>query len=180
MKLMDRVVAWFSQSGAPWRNYALAEAPRAARRPLKALGMDRLPGQVTPIAAAAIARTKGAARHPLIASSRIIGNLVFSADGRPSGQVRDLAIDKQTGRIAYVLVASGGFFGLAEKYRPLPWAMLNYDVEREGFRAPFAADYLRAAPAFKPDELEDFGAGDAVWRAKMAAQYGPYYTLPFI
>jgi hypothetical protein len=110
----------------------------------------------------------------MISSSRVIGAGVFDADGKSSGEIRDLSIDKTSGQIAYALIAHGGFLGLAEHIFPAPWMLLSYDADLDGYRLPFGKAAARAAPGLALEDLEWFGAGDEAWRARLEAYYSPY------
>lgn len=193
MKLVSAFVEWLSRNGAPWRDFPDPPPPVRrklsirARRPIEPLLKEHLPGlpperralrTVQEILSGADA-TAGP-EHRLIAAKRVIGALVLNDDGTLQGQIRDLSIDKSSGQIRFALVAFGGFLGFAERYLPIPWAQLNYDTRRDAYEVPFGARRIARAPSLSADDLEWFGQGDAAWRAKMAAHYGPYFTMPFI
>ena len=98
--------------------------------------------------------------HALITATRVRGTPVFNRAGDRIGHVEDLSIDKVSGQVRYALVAFGGFLGIGDRYHPLPWSVLEYHVERNGYVVPLSRSELEAAPHYARDELEDFGAGE--------------------
>lgn len=191
MEILTRLKDWFAQSGAPWRPYATAvpspdltfARPGGVSRAssVRTEGLGRGSREVAANDGARRASTqRGAARSPhfLITAGRVTGAVVICGDDRVDCRIRDLSIDKKTGRIDTVLVAFSGFLGLSEKIYPLPWRLLTYDPTRNAFRIPFNGAAIRAAPSLSSEELEWFGAGDEAWRAVMAQSYWPYLTPP--
>lgn len=100
------------------------------------------------------------AAHGLISAAQVEGTPVFDLDGERLGHVEDVLLHKLSGRVAYAVLATGGFLGLGEKLHPLPWNILKYDLEREGYVVPVGKAQLKAAPAYDKPELD---AGDAGW-----------------
>lgn len=94
---------------------------------------------------------------PLIASGRVRGTKVFSADGEKVGKIEDVALDKRTGQVAFAVLGSGGFLGGDKDFRALPWADLTYDEERDGYVLPATRAEIEATPALDEAELSDFG-----------------------
>ena len=70
--------------------------------------------------------------NPLIAGARVAGTDVYNAAGDHLGEIYDVMLDKQTGKVAYAIMSFGGFHGLGEKYHPIPWSVLDYDPQRGG------------------------------------------------
>jgi len=57
--------------------------------------------------------------------SEIIGANVLSFNDEDLGEIEDLALDPQTGKIKYVVLAAGGFLGIGDKYFAVPWTALQ-------------------------------------------------------
>ena len=96
-----------------------------------------------------------------IKASNAIGTRVVNAKGDNLGDVKELVIDPRTGKVAYAVVAVGGFLGLGEKLFAIPFGALEYrvtksDLEQSSF---IENEYvlhvsrarLEAAPGFDAD-----------------------------
>jgi sporulation protein YlmC with PRC-barrel domain len=111
------------------------------------------------------------APNPLIMSARIKGTDVYTREGQRMGYVHELSIEKSTGRVAHVILAVGGFLGLGERLHPVPWGVLEYHVEKDGFVVSIDWRALKDAPSLHKDELEALGAGET-WRDHVYDYYG--------
>ena len=98
----------------------------------------------------------------LIASNKVEGTSAFGPDGTPIGTVYNFMVDKVSGQVAYAVLSFGGFLGLGESYRPVPWRALTYSVELGGYILDIDRDTLEGAPTQGADEDPfadpDFGA----------------------
>lgn len=92
--------------------------------------------------------------HRLISSRRVEGTPVFNRSGEKLGTVHSVMIDKQSGQVAYALMSFGGFLGLGGYVHPVPWAMLDYEPERDGYVADLTRQKLDDAPRFRLDEAD--------------------------
>jgi hypothetical protein len=118
--------------------------------------------------------------HPLILSSRVIGTPVFSPDGTRLGHVDDISIEKIGGKTIYAILSFGGFLGIGERFHPVPWALLDYDLARGGFTIPLNEAELRDAPHYDAAKLRELGGPE--YRAAsqpIFEYYGQYGILPY-
>lgn len=118
--------------------------------------------------------------HPLILSSRVTGTPVYDRAGTRLGHVDDLSIEKASGRTIYAIMSFGGFLGIGEKFHPVPWSLLDYDLERGGFTVPIEPAALKDAPNYDAAEIRDLGGpeyrtyGDTIY-----GYYGTYGAVPY-
>lgn len=81
------------------------------------------------------------------------GTDVTDRSGQKIGEIEDLVLDKLSNNIMFAVVWFGGFLGIGEKYHPIPWSSLRYDMARDGYVVDFTKEQLEAAPAATIDEL---------------------------
>jgi hypothetical protein len=94
--------------------------------------------------------------HSLIASDRIDGTVVYGSGGSKIGSIRQMMIDKITGKVAYAVLSFGGFLGMGDEYYPLPWSTLKYDTNLGGLRVNVTKDQLDRAPKYQQNEEWDY------------------------
>ena len=92
----------------------------------------------------------------LIAASKVEGTYVYNRQGDHLGHIYDTMIDKQTGKTAYAVMSFGGFLGIGERYHPLPWSMLDYDVHKGGYVVDVDKNILENAPAYDAASAPDW------------------------
>jgi hypothetical protein len=118
--------------------------------------------------------------HPLILSSRVVGTPVFNRAGTRLGHVDELSIEKQSGRVIYAILSFGGFLGIGEKFHPVPWQLLDYDVEQGGFIVPLDPAELKNAPAYDDDAIRALGGPDYRMQSEaIYGYYGRYGVVPY-
>lgn len=115
--------------------------------------------------------------HVLILLSRVLRATVVDREGRAAGEIADLSLDKNTGRVNYAIVSFGRFLGLRSRLHPIPWGLLRYDAQQEEYMIPLTMSELDEAPSLTPGELEHLSAGDKLWRAKIASYYNPLFNM---
>ena len=99
--------------------------------------------------------------NPTISSSRVEGTTVYNTHGDTLGSIDDLVIDKRSGQVRYAALEFGGLFGLGADRYPLPWSMLRYDTDKDGYVVDLEKEQLDKAPryAHRDDSLysDDYG-----------------------
>lgn len=85
----------------------------------------------------------------LIGSDMVQGTEVYRPNGEHIGHIERLMIDKISGKVAYAVLAFGGFLGLGEHHYPLPWSLLTYNEKFGGYEINIADEQLRGAPAMQ-------------------------------
>jgi PRC-barrel domain len=83
----------------------------------------------------------------LIASDKVEGTAVRRSDGEKLGTIQRVMIDKRSGKVAYAVMTFGGFLGIGDAYRALPWSMLRYNENLDAYELNVTDDQLRRAPA---------------------------------
>ena len=106
-----------------------------------------------------------------ILASRVKGTAVYNASGDKIGTVEDIVLDKQSNQIMFAALGFGGFLGAGEKYYPVPWSMLTYDEDKDGYVVPLNKDQLEAAPNY---ELKDLTKHDGSIGDVREASYSYY------
>jgi len=85
----------------------------------------------------------------LIAASQVTGTNVYNRAGEKLGDVYDVMVDKQSGKVEYAIMSFGGFLGIGDTYHPLPWKALNYSPREGGFVVDIDKQRLEGAPSYE-------------------------------
>jgi sporulation protein YlmC with PRC-barrel domain len=88
----------------------------------------------------------------VISSDRVEGTKVFNGAGDKLGSIDDLMIDKRSGQVRYAVLEFGGFLGMGSDRYPLPWNLLKYDTNMDGYVVPVDKDKLDRAPKYSQDD----------------------------
>jgi sporulation protein YlmC with PRC-barrel domain len=88
----------------------------------------------------------------LIASNKVEGTAVYNTSGDKLGTINNFMVDKASGQAEYAVMQFGGFLGMGTDNYPIPWSMLQYDVEHGGYVVDLDKDQLDEAPRFQTEE----------------------------
>jgi len=91
-------------------------------------------------------------------ASSLIGMDVRNSQGEKLGDIKDLAVDLHSGKIAYAVLSVGGFLGIGEKYVAVPPS--EFQLGPEGKELTLNADKARiqGAPGFARNNWPDLNS----------------------
>lgn len=92
----------------------------------------------------------------LIASDKVEGTPVVGRNGESLGRIENFMVDKYSGRVAYAVMSFGGVAGFGKSLFPLPWPLLDYDEQMDGYALDISKEELANAPRFQPEDHPEF------------------------
>ncbi len=100
----------------------------------------------------------------LIASDKVEGTRVYDRNGNKLGSIMNFMVDKRSGRAEYAVMEFGGILGIGNEYYPIPWQMLDYDPQQEGYVVDITKEKLEKAPHYREQSpLFDRAYGQSVY-----------------
>ena len=112
-------------------------------------------------------------RHKLVSSRRVEGTAVYNRSDQRLGSIHSVMIDKTSGKVAYAVLSFGGIFGLGEQVHPVPWEVLDYDVDLDAYVIDLTREELENAPTLRLDDADRPRPKD------YEEVYGYYSKLPW-
>ena len=107
---------------------------------------------------------------------RVLGAKTLTSDrvrnfaGDDLGKVKEIMVDLQSGRVAYVVLAYGGFMRFCKKLFAVPWDELMIDEGNKELVLNASVEQLENAPGFARDNWPD--TADPDWRAQIHDHHG--------
>lgn len=95
-------------------------------------------------------------------SDELIGAPVRSPQDMALGSIEDIVMSPQTGKIAYLVIARGGIFGIDEKYVPVPWEDFRITQNVNVLVLDTTKDTLDGAPRVNRGQFTTSGQFDQV------------------
>ena len=111
-----------------------------------------------------------------ISTNRLRQYDLVNEQDKDLGQVQTFVIDMLAGRIAFVIVAFGGFIGISDKWFAMPWEIMTWSPEKKKFVVDMPTNVLATAPGMHKDKwMEEINSD---WLAKCYLHYGlaPYWN----
>lgn len=110
----------------------------------------------------------------LMGAHTLLGNDVVNGQDESLGDIKEIMLDMRTGRVAYAVLAFGGFLGIREKLFAVPWQALSLDTANHRFVLDAPKEKLVNAPGFDKHHWPDMA--DVAWQDALHDFYGtePY------
>jgi sporulation protein YlmC with PRC-barrel domain len=106
----------------------------------------------------------------VISSDKVEGTTVYNGSGEKLGSIDDLMIDKRSGHIRYAVLEFGGFLGMGTDRYPIPWTVLRYDTDKEGYVIPLDKSKLENGPRYQEAAVPVY---DTDFGRRIDSYYGP-------
>lgn len=91
----------------------------------------------------------------VMGASSLIGNDVYNNQEEDIGDIKEIMLDMETGKIAYAVLSYGGLLGIGEKLFAVPWGALKLDTVNERFVLNVEKAKLDVTPGFDSDDWPD-------------------------
>lgn len=111
----------------------------------------------------------------LLTANALFGDKVVGLRNETLGTVTELMLDAPRGRIAYAVIANGGFMGVDQQFFAIPWSALSWDAANGRLLLDADRATLAGAPRFERERWPY--EGDAEWHRAVHRHYRakPYW-----
>jgi sporulation protein YlmC with PRC-barrel domain len=89
-------------------------------------------------------------------ASSIVGMKIKNHAGETLGDIQDLVVDMQSGKISYAVLGVGGFLGVGEKYIAVPPSAFTIGADEKALVLNADKAKIQAAPGFLKTNWPDF------------------------
>jgi len=112
----------------------------------------------------------------LIRGNTFIGADVQNPQGQNLGDIKDIVIDRVSGRMAYAVVSFGGFLGMGEKLFAVPWGAFSQKADKDTFVLDVDKERLKNAPGFDAHNWPQMASRE--WVTSLYSYYNvpPYWV----
>jgi len=112
----------------------------------------------------------------LIRGNTFIGADVQNPQGQNLGDIKDIVIDRTSGRMAYAVVSFGGFLGMGEKLFAVPWGAFSQKADKDTFVLDVDKERLKNAPGFDAHNWPQMASRE--WVTSLYSYYNvpPYWV----
>jgi PRC-barrel domain len=106
----------------------------------------------------------------LMGADTLIGEDVYNAQQEKLGDIKEIMLEMDSGRVRYAVLSFGGFLGLGEKLFAVPWNALRLDTANKRFVLNIEKARLKNAPGFDKDDWPDMT--NDTWASGIHSFYG--------
>lgn len=97
----------------------------------------------------------------IVRTKDVVGVNVKNLNDQDLGEIKEIVLEKLTGKVRYLVLSFGGFMGMGNKLFAIPWNAIHYDTKKDAFVLNMAKEKLQNAPGFEKDQYPDFE--DTAW-----------------
>ncbi|WP_446811366.1 PRC-barrel domain-containing protein [Methylomonas sp. 2BW1-5-20] len=110
-----------------------------------------------------------------VKASNIIGTPIANPKGESLGDIKEVVIDPNSGRVAYAVVSFGGFLSMGEKLFAIPFSAFEYNLSKNQYILDVSKERLEKAPGFDADHWPSME--DEQWNRDVYDYYdrSPYW-----
>jgi sporulation protein YlmC with PRC-barrel domain len=97
--------------------------------------------------------------YMLTTAGKVLGLNVRNESDKNLGEIGDLLIDPRSGEIRYAVLDVGGFIGIGEDHRVVPWSFIQIvpdekdkDMDKYRARSTLTEDQVKSAPKIKRED----------------------------
>jgi sporulation protein YlmC with PRC-barrel domain len=102
-----------------------------------------------------------------LTATSIIGDDVINPEEEQLGKIHNIMIDLATGKIEYVVVESGRFLGVGEKFFAMPYELMHVAPKGHSFVLNKSREMFKKAPGFDkshwPETNARYAESTAYW-----------------
>lgn len=95
-------------------------------------------------------------RNGLLSAESIMADSVKNAEGKDLGNIKELMVNPENGKIDYAVLSFGGFLGMGDKYFAIPWDAIEVNRDDKTMRLDVPKDRLEKMEGFDKDNWPDF------------------------
>lgn len=115
--------------------------------------------------------------HLMLSSTTVEGTKVRNLADEKLGDIKDIMIDVDSGRIMYcVLSMHEGFLNMNNKYFAIPWQALRFDTDREIALLDVSREKMEDAPGFDKDNWPATPQREFVNEVHTYYGYDPFFN----
>ncbi|QMT61039.1 MULTISPECIES: PRC-barrel domain-containing protein [unclassified Legionella] len=96
----------------------------------------------------------------IVKSGEITGAKVMNSAHEDLGEIAEVVIDKESGKVNYLVLDFGGFLGFGNKFFAVPWNLFLYNNKEDCFVLNVDKERLKKAPGFDKDHWPNFSAAE--------------------
>lgn len=105
-----------------------------------------------------------------MSAGTLIGDTVKNSGGEKLGNLEEIMIDLESGRVAYAVLSAGGVLGMGNKLFAVPWSMVGVDLDDESVVIDLDEETIENAPGFDKDNWPQ--SSDVGWMNEVYDHYG--------